>query len=186
MRVPGVGVADRPARTDQARKTAHGPRAVTPIATVGVRRISGARVAGGARGWKRERENRGGSRSRRRWWRRGERQRTMTEWVACPSCGRTLFVLEDVLADVRAATKHLQNLDAPISISVLGCIVNGPGEMADADYGSVGSKAGYITLYRRKEVIKTVPQADGVKALVELLQTDGVWLNPPVEVPSTA
>lgn len=113
-------------------------------------------------------------------------RRTMTEWVACPSCGRTLFDLEDVLADVRAATKHLDKLDPPISISVLGCIVNGPGEMADADYGYVGSKAGYITLYRRKEVIKTVPQAEGVKALVELLQADGVWLDPPVEVSATA
>lgn len=113
-------------------------------------------------------------------------RRTMTEWVACPSCGRTLFDLEDVLADVRAATKHLDKLNPPISISVLGCIVNGPGEMADADYGYVGSKAGFITLYRRKEVIKTVPQEEGVKALVELLKADGVWLDPPVEVPATA
>ncbi|OSX72194.1 hypothetical protein BU14_0459s0015 [Porphyra umbilicalis] len=109
-------------------------------------------------------------------------RRTMTEWVACPSCGRTLFDLEDVLADVRTATKHLDKLDPPISISVLGCIVNGPGEMADADYGYVGSKAGYITLYRRKEVMRTVPQEQGVQALVDLLKADGVWLEPPVEV----
>jgi 4-hydroxy-3-methylbut-2-en-1-yl diphosphate synthase IspG/GcpE len=73
----------------------------------------------------------------------------MVEYVACPSCGRTLFNLENVLHQVREATKHLTGLD----IAVMGCIVNGPGEMADADYGYVGSGVGKITLYKGKEVM---------------------------------
>jgi len=67
---------------------------------------------------------------------------TMVEYVACPSCGRTLFNLEEVLHQVRSATKHLTGLD----IAVMGCIVNGPGEMADADYGYVGKQPGYISV----------------------------------------
>jgi len=101
-------------------------------------------------------------------------RRTMVEYVACPSCGRTLFNLEEVLNKVRDATKHMPGL----SIAVMGCIVNGPGEMADADYGYVGRSPGTIALYRGREEIRTVPEEDGVKELVQLLKDDGVWVDP--------
>jgi (E)-4-hydroxy-3-methylbut-2-enyl-diphosphate synthase len=101
-------------------------------------------------------------------------RRTMVEYVACPSCGRTLFSLEEVLDKVRSATSHLKTLN----IAVMGCIVNGPGEMADADYGYVGKQAGVIALYRGREEIKRVPQEEGVAALVELIKADGQWSDP--------
>ncbi len=101
-------------------------------------------------------------------------RRTMVEYVACPSCGRTLFSLEEVLDKVRSATSHLKTLN----IAVMGCIVNGPGEMADADYGYVGKQAGVIALYRGREEIKRVPQEEGVAALVELIKADGQWTDP--------
>lgn len=102
-------------------------------------------------------------------------RKTMVEYVACPSCGRTLFNLEEVLHEVRAATQHLTGLD----IAVMGCIVNGPGEMADADYGYVGKQAGYIALYRGREEIDRVPQEQGVEALINLIKADGRWVDPP-------
>ncbi|MGL5134718.1 MAG: (E)-4-hydroxy-3-methylbut-2-enyl-diphosphate synthase, partial [Planktothrix sp.] len=86
-------------------------------------------------------------------------RKTMVEYVACPSCGRTLFNLEEVLHKVREATKHLTGLD----IAVMGCIVNGPGEMADADYGYVGKQPGFISLYRGRDEIKKVPENQGVE-----------------------
>ncbi len=101
-------------------------------------------------------------------------RRTMVEYVACPSCGRTLFNLEEVLHKVREATKHLTGLN----IAVMGCIVNGPGEMADADYGYVGKQAGYISLYRGREEIRRVPEAEGVQELINLIKTDGKWVDP--------
>jgi (E)-4-hydroxy-3-methylbut-2-enyl-diphosphate synthase len=101
-------------------------------------------------------------------------RRTMVEYVACPSCGRTLFNLEEVLAKVRAATHHLTGLN----IAVMGCIVNGPGEMADADYGYVGKQAGYISLYRGREEIKRVPEDQGVQELINLIKADGRWVEP--------
>lgn len=101
-------------------------------------------------------------------------RRTMVEYVACPSCGRTLFNLEEVLAKVRAATNHLTGLN----IAVMGCIVNGPGEMADADYGYVGKQAGYISLYRGREEIKRVPEDQGVQELINLIKADGRWVEP--------
>jgi (E)-4-hydroxy-3-methylbut-2-enyl-diphosphate synthase len=101
-------------------------------------------------------------------------RKTMVEYVACPSCGRTLFNLEEVLHQVREATKHLTGLD----IAVMGCIVNGPGEMADADYGYVGKQPGYISLYRGKEEIKKVPEADGVAELIALIKADDRWVEP--------
>lgn len=104
-------------------------------------------------------------------------RRTMVEYVACPSCGRTLFNLEDVLHKVREATSHL----AGLNIAVMGCIVNGPGEMADADYGYVGKTAGTIALYRGKEEIKRVPEAEGVEELVSLIKADGKWVEPEVK-----
>jgi (E)-4-hydroxy-3-methylbut-2-enyl-diphosphate synthase len=101
-------------------------------------------------------------------------RKTMVEYVACPSCGRTLFNLEEVLHKVREATKHLTGLD----IAVMGCIVNGPGEMADADYGYVGKQAGYISLYRGREEIKKVPEEKGVEELINLIKSDGRWVDP--------
>ncbi|MGI0494587.1 (E)-4-hydroxy-3-methylbut-2-enyl-diphosphate synthase [Alkalinema pantanalense CENA528] len=101
-------------------------------------------------------------------------RRTMVEYVACPSCGRTLFNLQEVLQKVREATNHLTGLN----IAVMGCIVNGPGEMADADYGYVGKQAGTIALYRGREEIKRVPEAEGVQELIALIQSDGRWIDP--------
>ncbi|UZQ53773.1 (E)-4-hydroxy-3-methylbut-2-enyl-diphosphate synthase [Trichothermofontia sichuanensis B231] len=101
-------------------------------------------------------------------------RRTMVEYVACPSCGRTLFNLEEVLHKVRNATQHLTGLN----IAVMGCIVNGPGEMADADYGYVGKQPGYISLYRGREEIRKVPEDQGVAALIELIKADGRWVDP--------
>lgn len=101
-------------------------------------------------------------------------RKTMVEYVACPSCGRTLFNLEEVLHQVRAATNHLTGLD----IAVMGCIVNGPGEMADADYGYVGKTPGYISLYRGRDEIKRVPEADGVAELIALIKADDRWVEP--------
>ncbi|MEM7556872.1 MAG: (E)-4-hydroxy-3-methylbut-2-enyl-diphosphate synthase [Cyanobacteria bacterium P01_A01_bin.84] len=101
-------------------------------------------------------------------------RKTMVEYVACPSCGRTLFNLEEVLHKVREATNHLTGLD----IAVMGCIVNGPGEMADADYGYVGKTPGYISLYRGREEIKKVPEDMGVKELINLIKADGRWVDP--------
>ncbi|WP_353259742.1 (E)-4-hydroxy-3-methylbut-2-enyl-diphosphate synthase [Prochlorothrix hollandica] len=101
-------------------------------------------------------------------------RKTMVEYVACPSCGRTLFNLEEVLHEVREATKHLVGLD----IAVMGCIVNGPGEMADADYGYVGKTPGFISLYRGRDEIKKVPEAQGVAELINLIKADDRWVDP--------
>ena len=101
-------------------------------------------------------------------------RKTMVEYVACPSCGRTLFNLEEVLHKVRQATEHLTGLD----VAVMGCIVNGPGEMADADYGYVGKQPGYISLYRGREEIKKVPESQGVEELINLIKADGRWVDP--------
>ncbi len=100
-------------------------------------------------------------------------RKTMVEYISCPSCGRTLFNLEDVVKKVRNATSHLKGLD----IAVMGCIVNGPGEMADADYGYVGKGPGVIALYRGREEIRKVPEDEGVNALVDLIKADGRWVD---------
>ena len=92
-----------------------------------------------------------------------------TEYISCPGCGRTLFNLEQTIAEVKAATSHLQGL----KIGVMGCIVNGPGEMADADYGYVGAGRGKVSLYKGKEcVLKNIPQEEAVKELLALIETD--------------
>jgi (E)-4-hydroxy-3-methylbut-2-enyl-diphosphate synthase len=107
-------------------------------------------------------------------------RKTKVEYIACPSCGRTKFNLPTVLREVRDATRHLVGLD----IAVMGCIVNGPGEMADADYGYVGKAGGLITLYRKKQVVQnSIPQEKGVEALIDLLKQDGVWQDPPEGLP---
>jgi len=103
-------------------------------------------------------------------------RRTKVEFIACPSCGRTKFNLPTVFNQVKEATSHLVGLN----IAVMGCIVNGPGEMADADYGYVGRGGGQIALYRGREVVKTsIPQEDGVRELVGLIKADGRWLDQP-------
>ena len=92
-----------------------------------------------------------------------------TEYISCPGCGRTLFDLEQTIAQVKAATSHLQGL----KIGIMGCIVNGPGEMADADYGYVGAGRGKISLYRGKEcVLKNIPQEEAVDQLIALINSD--------------
>ncbi len=92
-----------------------------------------------------------------------------TEYISCPSCGRTLFDIEKTIANVKAATSHLTGT----KIAIMGCIVNGPGEMADADYGYVGAGRGKISLYRGKEcVLKNIPQEDAVAALLKLIEND--------------
>jgi (E)-4-hydroxy-3-methylbut-2-enyl-diphosphate synthase len=97
-----------------------------------------------------------------------------TEYIACPSCGRTLFDLQETTDMIRKRTEHLKG----IKIAVMGCIVNGPGEMADADYGYVGSGVDKITLYRNKDVVKrSVPAEDAVDELIELIKEDGNWVN---------
>lgn len=98
-----------------------------------------------------------------------------TEYISCPSCGRTLFDLQETTAKIRSRTYHLKG----VKIGIMGCIVNGPGEMADADYGYVGSGPGRITLYRGKEVVKrNIPTANAVDALIDLIREDGVWIEP--------
>lgn len=98
-----------------------------------------------------------------------------TEYIACPSCGRTLYDIEQTLGRIKARTSHLKNL----RIGVMGCIVNGPGEMADADYGYVGAGPGRITLYRGREVVeRNISQEEALDRLVELIKADGAWQEP--------
>ncbi|MBO4768339.1 MAG: (E)-4-hydroxy-3-methylbut-2-enyl-diphosphate synthase, partial [Bacteroidales bacterium] len=97
------------------------------------------------------------------------RRFTKPEYIACPGCGRTLYNLEEVFNEVRRRTSHL----AGLRIAVMGCIVNGPGEMADADYGYVGEGRGHVTLYRGKEpVLRRVPQEEAIDKLLELIESD--------------
>lgn len=109
----------------------------------------------------------------------GARQRTTrTEYISCPSCGRTLFDLEETTARIKAKTEHL----AGLKIAVMGCIVNGPGEMADADFGYVGSGTGQITLYVGKQVVaRAVPEAEATDRLVDLIRENGRWVDEPVD-----
>jgi (E)-4-hydroxy-3-methylbut-2-enyl-diphosphate synthase len=98
-----------------------------------------------------------------------------TEYISCPSCGRTLFDLQETTAKIRAVTNHLKG----VKIAIMGCIVNGPGEMADADFGYVGSGPGKITLYRSKEIVKkNVDSEIAVDELINLLKDSGAWLEP--------
>ena len=100
---------------------------------------------------------------------------TKTEYISCPSCGRTLFDLQETTAMIRKRTDHLKG----VKIGIMGCIVNGPGEMADADYGYVGSGKGKITLYKGQEVMKRgVPSEQAVDELIEIIRADGKWIEP--------
>jgi (E)-4-hydroxy-3-methylbut-2-enyl-diphosphate synthase len=97
-----------------------------------------------------------------------------TEYISCPSCGRTLFDLQETTAMIRKRTDHLKG----IKIAIMGCIVNGPGEMADADYGYVGSGIGKITLYKGKEVVKrNIPSENAVNELIDLIRNNGDWVE---------
>ena len=98
-----------------------------------------------------------------------------TEYISCPSCGRTLFDLQETTAKIRSVTNHLKG----VKIAIMGCIVNGPGEMADADFGYVGSGVGKVTLYKGKEVVKrNVDSAIAVDELINLLKENDVWVEP--------
>ena len=98
-----------------------------------------------------------------------------TEFISCPSCGRTLFDLQTTVQQVKAATSHLSHL----KIGIMGCIVNGPGEMADADYGYVGAAVGKISLYKGKECIeKNIPQEEAIPRLIALIKANGDWVEP--------
>ena len=98
-----------------------------------------------------------------------------TDYVACPSCGRTLFNLQTVTARIKSRTEHLKG----VKIAIMGCIVNGPGEMADADFGYVGGAPGKINLYVGKTPIKfNIPEAEAVERLVDLIKEHGKWVEP--------
>lgn len=98
-----------------------------------------------------------------------------TEYISCPSCGRTLFDLQETTAMIRSRTQHLKG----IKIGIMGCIVNGPGEMADADYGYVGVGKGKITLYKGREVVKkSIPSENALDELIELIRLHGDWVEP--------
>jgi len=100
-----------------------------------------------------------------------------TEYISCPSCGRTLFDLQETTAKIRKRTSHLKGL----KIGIMGCIVNGPGEMADADYCYVGTGPGKINLYKEKTVVgKNIPESEAVEALVNLIRNNGDWIDPKV------
>ena len=96
------------------------------------------------------------------------------EYIACPSCGRTQYNIEDVLEKIKEKTSHLRNL----KIGVMGCIVNGPGEMADADYGFVGSGKGKICLYKgQKQLMSNIDQQIAIDTLIELIKANGDWVE---------
>ncbi len=98
-----------------------------------------------------------------------------TEFISCPSCGRTMFDLQNTLRSIKQATSHLKGL----KIGIMGCIVNGPGEMADADYGYVGAAAGHVSLYRRRQCVeKNIPQEQAIEHLINLIKADGQWTEP--------
>jgi (E)-4-hydroxy-3-methylbut-2-enyl-diphosphate synthase len=103
-----------------------------------------------------------------------------TEYIACPSCGRTHFDIISRLKEIRDATSHLVSL----KIGVMGCIVNGPGEMADADYGYVGAGPGRVTLYKGKDpVVRNIPEKQALAALIGLMKEEGDWVEPPAPLP---
>ena len=108
---------------------------------------------------------------------------TRTEFISGPSCGRTLFDLETTTARVKARTAHLKGL----KIAVMGCIVNGPGEMADADFGYVGWGDEKIALFVGKELVaKDIPTSQAEERLVDLIRQHGKWVDPPVPVAEEA
>lgn len=105
-------------------------------------------------------------------------RKTKAELIGCPGCGRTKFDLPTVMDRVFQATSHLKDS----TIAVMGCVVNGPGEMADADYGYVGLGGGKVMLYRGRQVITAVPQEEALSALIGIIKQDGKWFDPPTDV----
>jgi (E)-4-hydroxy-3-methylbut-2-enyl-diphosphate synthase len=106
-----------------------------------------------------------------------------TDYVACPSCGRTLFNLQTTTAKIKAATSHLKG----VKIAIMGCIVNGPGEMADADFGYVGGAPGKVNLYVGKTAVKfNIPEAEAVSRLQDLIREHGKWIEPVSTEPALA
>lgn len=102
-------------------------------------------------------------------------RRSKAEYIACPSCGRTLYDIQEAFAKIQSATSHLKD----ITIGVMGCIVNGPGEMADADFGYVGGAAGKINLYKNRECVeRNIPQEESIERLVALIKKEGRWSDP--------
>ena len=105
----------------------------------------------------------------------GRVRTSKTEFISCPGCGRTLFYLQSTIARVKAATSHLKGL----KIGIMGCIVNGPGEMADADYGYVGAARGKVSLYKKKECVeKNIPEEEAVEKLIALIKANGDYTDP--------
>lgn len=97
-----------------------------------------------------------------------------TEYISCPSCGRTLYDIEKALAEVKAKTSHLKGL----KIAVMGCIVNGPGEMSDADYGYMGAGKGTVNLYKKQTLVcRNIPEAEAVQALIDMIKENGDWFE---------
>ena len=99
---------------------------------------------------------------------------TKTEYISCPSCGRTLFDLQDTTARIKSKTSHLKG----VKIAIMGCIVNGPGEMADADFGYVGAGPGKVHLYRGKDIVsKSIPSEIADEKLIDLIKESGMWVE---------
>jgi (E)-4-hydroxy-3-methylbut-2-enyl-diphosphate synthase len=100
---------------------------------------------------------------------------TKTDYISCPSCGRTQFDLQVTTAMIKERTDHLKG----VKIAIMGCIVNGPGEMADADYGFVGSGPNWVSLYRGKDVIERgIPYPEALEKLIAIMKSDGIWVEP--------
>jgi (E)-4-hydroxy-3-methylbut-2-enyl-diphosphate synthase len=101
-------------------------------------------------------------------------RKSKAEYIACPSCGRTLFDIQETAARIEERTKHLKDL----TIAVMGCIVNGPGEMSDADFGYVGGAPGKINLYKNKECVEVnIPQDQAIERLIDLIKQNGRWTD---------
>ncbi len=105
-------------------------------------------------------------------------RRSRAEYIACPSCGRTLYNIQEAAAKIKEATSHLKD----VTIGIMGCIVNGPGEMADADFGYVGGAPGKINLYKGKKCLEVnIPQEESIQRLIDLIKSEGRWIEPPVK-----
>lgn len=106
-------------------------------------------------------------------------RRSRAEYIACPSCGRTLYNIQEASLKIQKATQHLKD----VTIAVMGCIVNGPGEMADADFGYVGGAPGKINLYKGKKCLEVnIPQEESIERLIELIKSEGKWIEPPAKI----
>jgi len=99
---------------------------------------------------------------------------TKTEYISCPACGRTLFDIQEVTKEIKEKTHHLKG----VKIGIMGCIVNGPGEMADADYGYVGTRIGKVSLYKGQDIVKkNIASKNAVTELIQLIKQNGDWID---------